>query len=111
MSAQKRASVEAIAKRFVLFSGGTASNLLARTLEASGAEVTNVITVFDNGGSTGALRRVRPIPAMGDIRNRLVALAPADGPEQAATKRLFEWRLSDRKSENQLQLELKAFAD
>jgi 2-phospho-L-lactate transferase/gluconeogenesis factor (CofD/UPF0052 family)/phosphoglycolate phosphatase-like HAD superfamily hydrolase len=80
----------------VLFSGGSASNALACALEQTGAEVIHVISVFDNGGSAGELRRFspQPFPAVGDIRKRLLALAPAGTDSQAAVKQLFASRLS-----------------
>lgn len=94
--------------RIVLFSGGSASNELAISLEKTGAEIAHVITVFDNGGSTGELRRVSPIPfpAIGDIRKRLIWLAPSSTSQQAAIRRLFDERFSLRKSEKQLRYEL-----
>lgn len=91
----------------VLFSGGSASNLLAQHLEQMDARIVNVISVFDNGGSTGSLRRILPLPAMGDIRNRLLALAPLKTPGQRAVKAIFDLRFSERKAENQLRNELK----
>ena len=94
--------------RIVLFSGGSASNELAISLEKTGAEIVHVITVFDNGGSTGELRRVSPIPfpAIGDIRKRLIWLAPSSTSVQAAIRKLFNERFSLRKSEKQLRYEL-----
>ena len=94
--------------RVVLFSGGSASNHLASQLERRGLHVSNVLVVFDNGGSTGALRRASPMPAMGDIRNRLTALADVSGLTQKMLKELFEFRFSERKAENQLRQELQS---
>lgn len=58
---------------------------LARTLEALvtlGYAPTAIVTVADNGGSTGRLRVDRDIPALGDLRHATQALSPA--PEDAA---------------------------
>jgi uncharacterized cofD-like protein len=41
-------------------------------------DITAVVTVSDSGGSTGTLRQAFGMPAMGDIRNCLVALAGTD---------------------------------
>jgi uncharacterized cofD-like protein len=41
-------------------------------------DITAIVTVADSGGSTGALRQAFGMPAMGDIRNCLVALAGAN---------------------------------
>jgi CofD-related protein of GAK system len=92
--------------RIVLFTGGSASNLLARSLETAGVDATHVVSVFDNGGSTGKLRRTADLPGMGDIRNRLCALARSATPESARVRDLFELRFSTRKSEAQLRHEL-----
>jgi 2-phospho-L-lactate transferase/gluconeogenesis factor (CofD/UPF0052 family)/phosphoglycolate phosphatase-like HAD superfamily hydrolase len=101
------------ARRIVLFSGGSASRFLAQALDSTSAEIINVIAVFDNGGSTGALRRASsiPMPAMGDIRKRLVDLAPAATPLQSAVKKLFDMRFSERKAEYQLRSELSSLID
>jgi uncharacterized cofD-like protein len=53
---------------------------LAATLRAAlryGDEVSAVVTVADDGGSSGQLTREIGIPPPGDIRNCLVAMAPA----------------------------------
>src|SRR5215467_1250219 len=39
-------------------------------------DITAIVTVADNGGSTGALREAFDMPAMGDIRKCMIALAP-----------------------------------
>jgi 2-phospho-L-lactate transferase/gluconeogenesis factor (CofD/UPF0052 family)/phosphoglycolate phosphatase-like HAD superfamily hydrolase len=94
--------------RIVLFSGGSASQALAADLEKTGAEIINVVAVFDNGGSTGELRRISPfpMPAIGDIRKRLISLAPTATELQQTLKKLFDGRFSIRKSEKQLRDEL-----
>lgn len=60
-------------KKPVFFSGGTALYGLARAFASLDRPVTYIITTFDSGGSTQALRKVLPIPAVGDLRNRLLA--------------------------------------
>ena len=48
-----------------------------------GLEITAVVTVADNGGSSGRLRRDRPVLPPGDLRMALVSLLdpePPDGP-------------------------------
>jgi uncharacterized cofD-like protein len=48
-------------------------------LDAAGS-LTAVVTVTDDGGSSGQLRRARGMPPPGDARNCLAAAAPADSP-------------------------------
>ncbi|MFA5351476.1 MAG: 2-phospho-L-lactate transferase CofD family protein, partial [Candidatus Omnitrophota bacterium] len=56
--------------------GGSGPQKLVKGLISRGAHLYNIITVFDNGFSTGILRRHLDMPAIGDLRNRLVALLP-----------------------------------
>lgn len=49
-----------------------------------------IVTVADDGGSSGALRQALNIQAMGDIRNCLLALSKGDSTLQA----LFDFRFS-----------------
>ncbi|KAI5861537.1 UPF0052-domain-containing protein [Durotheca rogersii] len=84
----------------VVFGGGTATNSLVdvfeRIRESRGCQLTYVIPISDNGGSSSELIRVLGGPGIGDIRSRLVRLIPAaesDG-ERAAIRALFNHRLS-----------------
>jgi uncharacterized cofD-like protein len=54
--------------------------------------LTAVVTVADDGGSSGRLRRAYDMLAPGDIRNCLLALADGDGP----MKDLFDFRFDGR---------------
>lgn len=74
----------AAAPRVVALGGGTGlpavlSGLAIRACRG-GPEVTAIVTTADDGGSSGALRRARGIPAVGDVRNCLVALAAPHSP-------------------------------
>jgi uncharacterized cofD-like protein len=56
---------------------------LAATLAAArtyAGEVTAVVSVADDGGSTGRLRAAEPRPAPGDLRKCLIALAASSSP-------------------------------
>src|SRR3972149_5159813 len=68
--------------------GGTGLSTLLRGLKAYTENITAVVTVFDDGGSSGRLRRGLGIPPPGDIRDCLVALAES---EPLMTE-LFEYR-------------------
>jgi uncharacterized cofD-like protein len=67
---------------------GLAATLRAARLYA--AEVSAVVTVADDGGSSGRLTRELGIPAPGDIRNCLVALS-----EDSALARLYQHRFGE----------------
>ena len=61
--------------RILFFSGGTALRDLSRRLVRLTRASAHVITPFDSGGSSAVLRRAFGMPAPGDLRNRLMALA------------------------------------
>jgi uncharacterized cofD-like protein len=64
--------------RIVAIGGGTGLSTLLRGLKEHTANLTAIVTVADDGGSSGALRTVLGVPAVGDIRNCIVALADAE---------------------------------
>ncbi|MBD5608534.1 MAG: GAK system CofD-like protein [Desulfovibrio sp.] len=63
------------AGKIVFFSGGTALRRLARALATDLPNTVHLVTTFDSGGSSAILRKTFAIPAVGDIRNRLLSLA------------------------------------
>ncbi len=64
--------------RIVAIGGGTGLSALLRGLKEHTSNLTAVVTVADDGGSSGVLRTELGIPAVGDIRNCIVALADAE---------------------------------
>jgi uncharacterized cofD-like protein len=76
--------------RIVAVGGGTGLSTLLRGLKKLRCHVTAIVTVADDGGSSGRLRRDMGILPPGDIRNCLLALAEAE-PEM---RRLFNHRFS-----------------
>jgi uncharacterized cofD-like protein len=64
--------------RVVAIGGGTGLSMLLRGLKEHTSNLTAVVTVADDGGSSGVLRTQLGIPAVGDIRNCIVALADAE---------------------------------
>lgn len=64
--------------RMVAIGGGTGLSTLLRGLKEHTSNLTAVVTVADDGGSSGVLRTELGIPAVGDIRNCVVALADAE---------------------------------
>jgi len=68
--------MEGRAPRVVAFGGGTGLPVLLRGLRDLGGHATTaVVTVADDGGSSGRLRRELGVAPPGDVRNCLVALA------------------------------------
>ncbi len=79
----------------VAIGGGTGLSALLRGLKFANANLTAIVTVADDGGSTGRIRDVFNMPAPGDIRNCLVALADAE----STMGRLFHYRFDKEGSE------------
>jgi uncharacterized cofD-like protein len=64
--------------RIVAIGGGTGLSTLLRGLKEHSANITAIVTVADDGGSSGALREELGIPPVGDIRACIAALADAE---------------------------------
>ncbi|MFD1038837.1 uridine diphosphate-N-acetylglucosamine-binding protein YvcK [Virgibacillus byunsanensis] len=62
----------------VVIGGGTGMPVLLRGLKDLPIQLTALVTVADDGGSTGRLRTELAIPAPGDIRNVIAALSDAE---------------------------------
>jgi len=70
--------------RPLFFSGGSALRGLSRELVERRVTSRHIVTPFDAGGSSAELRRVLRMPAVGDLRNRLLSLADPTGPAMKA---------------------------
>ena len=77
-------------KRVVVLGGGTGTSTLLRGLKYFPVDITAVITVSDNGSSTGRLRKEFSTPAVGDIRKVLSNLSTL--PDEI--RDVMEYRLS-----------------
>ena len=76
--------------RIVAIGGGHGLSTLLRGLKSYSYNITAVVTVADDGGSSGRLRRAHGIPPPGDIRNCLAALSN----DEALMTQLFQYRFS-----------------
>lgn len=65
-------------RKVVVLGGGTGSSTLLRGLKEFPVELTAIVSVCDDGSSTGVLREEFNIPAVGDIRRVLVALSETE---------------------------------
>ena len=74
--------------RIVGIGGGTGLSTLLRALRTKPLDLYAIITVSDNGGSSGRLREEYGILPPGDFRNCLVALSDAE----PLLKELFQYR-------------------
>lgn len=62
----------------VVIGGGTGMPVLLRGLKTLPIHLTALVSVADDGGSTGRIRQDMEIPAPGDIRNVIAALSDAE---------------------------------
>ena len=88
--------------RLLFFSGGTALRHLSETLIEYTAKSIHLITPFDSGGSSAVLRRAFAMPAVGDLRNRIMALADRSITGNPAVFDLFAFRLPKDASPDEL---------
>jgi CofD-related protein of GAK system len=79
--------------RILFLSGGTALRPLSRVLKQYTHNSVHLITAFDSGGSSAQLRHAFAMPAIGDLRNRIVALADESVRGNPQIYRLFSYRL------------------
>lgn len=77
-------------KKVVVLGGGTGISYLLRGLKDFPVDITAIITVSDNGSSTGKLRKEFNIPAVGDIRKVITNLSGIDDP----IKKMMSYRFS-----------------
>jgi len=77
--------------KIVAIGGGTGLSTLLRGLKRSTTNLTAVVTVSDDGGSSGRLQKELGILPPGDIRNCLVALAD----DEALVTDLFQYRFQE----------------
>ncbi len=75
-------------KKIVVLGGGTGLSYLLKGLKEFPVDITAVITVSDNGKSTGKLRKEFKTPAVGDIRRVITSLSGIDEP----IKKMMEYR-------------------
>ena len=74
--------------RIVAIGGGHGLSMLLKGLKQKTSNISAIVTVADDGGSSGRLREEMDIIAPGDLRNCLVALADKD----TALEQLFQYR-------------------
>lgn len=74
--------------RIVAFGGGTGLSNLLRGLRMASSNLTAVVTVADDGGSSGRLRKAFGMPAPGDLSDCLAALSD----HEVEVGRLMDYR-------------------
>ena len=77
-------------KHLVFLGGGTGLSVLLKGVKCYTDQITAIVTVSDDGGSSGILRQELGIVAPGDVRNCLVALAETE----TLMEQLFQHRFN-----------------
>lgn len=88
---QRRPPPQQNGPRIVAIGGGTGMPQLLRGLRAYTEQITAVVTVADDGGSSGRLRRQMGTLPPGDFRNNIAALSDAED----LMTRLMQYRFAD----------------
>ncbi len=81
-------------KKVVIFGGGSGLSQMLKGLKLFPLDITAVVSVSDNGGSTGRVRKDYNIPAVGDISKVLLAMSECDDD----LKNLMNYRFTKSKS-------------
>ncbi len=86
--------VPELGPKVLFFSGGSALNRLSRVLKGYTHNSIHLVTPYDSGGSSAKLRKAFNMPAIGDLRSRLIALADESITGHPEAYRLFTYRFS-----------------
>ena len=76
--------------RIVVIGGGTGLSTVLRGLKQQPFDITAIVTVADDGGSSGRLRDDYDIPPPGDVRNVIAALSDVE----PLVEQMFQYRFS-----------------
>ncbi|MCW2279048.1 gluconeogenesis factor YvcK family protein [Heliophilum fasciatum] len=76
--------------KIVVIGGGTGLSVLLRGLKEYTSNVTAIVTVADDGGSSGRLRDDLGIVAPGDVRNCMIALADTEAEMEQVLNYRFD---------------------
>lgn len=83
-------------KNVVIIGGGHGQSAICRGIKnIENLKISAIVTVADDGGSTGRLRRRFHIPAMGDIRSVMIALAESE----SLMSDLMDYRFEDKEGD------------
>ena len=84
-------------KNVTIFGGGTGMSTLLKGLKEFPINITSVVSVCDDGKSTGKLRKEFNIPAMGDIRRVMISLSETE----PLMEKLLNYRFSSNSELNE----------
>lgn len=83
-------------KKVIIIGGGTGQSVMLRAIKnIHDIELKTIVSMVDDGGSTGRLRDIFDIPAVGDIRNVMIALSE----DESLLARLMNYRFNQEAEE------------
>ncbi|MDJ0625451.1 MAG: YvcK family protein [Candidatus Caenarcaniphilales bacterium] len=91
LQALEKASRKGQGPKIVAIGGGTGLSTLLRGIKSYSNNITAIVTVGDDGGSSGRLREELKVVPPGDIRNCIVALSD----EEEVTTSIFQYRFTE----------------
>jgi len=94
--------------KILFFTGGSALKETSRILKRYTHNSIHVMTPFDSGGSSAELRRTMHMLSVGDLRNRIMALAEESSLGNPDIRRLFSTRFPSDASQESLVERLEA---
>jgi len=78
-------------RKIVVIGGGTGTYTVLQGLSRHAAQLSSIVSMADDGGSTGLLRDELGVLPPGDVRQALIALSP----ESSVLRQLFGYRFED----------------
>jgi 2-phospho-L-lactate transferase/gluconeogenesis factor (CofD/UPF0052 family) len=95
----------------VLNGGRGAASIIPAMLRRQGLNVTSIVNAYDDGKSTGEIRRFFDMLGPSDIRKVQELMLPDEDPHHEASKALFDFRYPVGADREAILAEMRAFAD
>ncbi|WP_188860084.1 GAK system CofD-like protein [Marinobacterium nitratireducens] len=95
-----------LGRRMLFFTGGSALDSASRALKHYTHNSVHLVTPYDSGGSSAILRQAFGMPAIGDLRSRLMSLADDRATGHPEGVKLFAHRLPTDAASSALRVEL-----
>ncbi|MGE5721897.1 MAG: 2-phospho-L-lactate transferase CofD family protein [Sphingomonadales bacterium] len=94
----------------ILNGGRGAASLIPAMLRHQGLNVTSIVNAYDDGKSTGEIRRFFDMLGPSDIRKVQELMLPEDDPHHAESRSLFAYRYPDGSDRDAILADMRAFA-
>ncbi|MBV8686763.1 MAG: YvcK family protein [Alphaproteobacteria bacterium] len=95
----------------VLNGGRGAASIIPAMLRHQGLNVTSIVNAYDDGKSTGEIRRFFDMLGPSDIRKVQELMLPEEDPQHEASRALFAFRYEVGADREAILAEMRAFAD